>query len=56
MTDKSKKQSALSPQSKLFIRTANEFEADSDEKTFDKTLGKIAKAPPPKKTAPKKGK
>ena len=36
-------------QSDKFKAMAKEVEADGDEKAFDKTLGKIAKAPAPKK-------
>ena len=39
------------PQSDKFKAMAKELEADGDEKSFDKTLGEIAKAPPPKKAA-----
>lgn len=47
MPKKSSKQ-IVSQQSKLFVEKARELGCDDDESAFDKTLKKIASAPPPK--------
>lgn len=45
-----KKETELTPteQHKLFQKTARELGTDESEEAFDKVLGKIASAPPPK--------
>lgn len=49
---------ALTPaeQHKLFKQTARELGTDESEEAFDKVLGKIASAPPPKTVQKRKSK
>lgn len=43
-----KRKEAASDQHAEFVKAARELGTDESEATFDKMLGKIAKAPPPK--------
>lgn len=43
-------------QHKLFQKTAREVGTDESEEAFDRMLGKIAKAPPPKSVMARKKK